>query len=111
MRGEVTVFDFDVAALDGKFIATLLRDVLPHRAAAKTTHVFGQAVHHSEAGADDVGGVVHGNHLLPVAWPAVHVLRMTRREVLQLAEFALVVKLLDEQKFAAVNHRLGHHVF
>jgi hypothetical protein len=35
---------------------------------------------------------------------------MTRREVLQLAEFALVVELLDEQKFAAVNDRLGHHV-
>ena len=53
---------------------------------------------------------MHGDHLLPVTWPAVHVLRMTRCEVLQLAEFALVVELLDEQKFAAVNDRLGHHV-
>ena len=35
---------------------------------------------------------------------------MTRREVLEFAEFALVVEFLDEQKFAAVNYRLSHHV-
>ena len=110
VRGKVAVLDFDVAAFDGELVAALLRDVLPHGAAAETAHVLGEAIDHPEARAHDVRRVVHGDHLLPVTRPAVHVLRMTRREVLQFAEFALVVKLLDEQKFAAVNHRLGHHV-
>ena len=110
MRGEVTVLELDVAAFDGELVAALLRNVIPHGAAAETTHVLSEAIDHPEARAHDVGGVVHGDHLLPVTWPAIHVLRMTRREVLQLAEFALVVKLLDKQKFAAVNHRLSHHV-
>ena len=36
---------------------------------------------------------------------------MRRREVLNLAEFAFVVELLDEQVFAAVDDGFGHHVF
>ena len=110
MRGEVAVLNFDVATLDGKLVAALLRDVIPHCAAAETADVLGQSIDHAETGADDVGGVVHRDHFLPVAWPAVHVLRMTRGKVLQFAQLALVVQFLDEQKFAAVDDRLGHHV-
>ena len=36
---------------------------------------------------------------------------MTRGKVLQFAELAFVVQFLDEQKLAAVDNRLGHHVF
>ncbi len=63
-----------------------------------------------QARADDVRGVVHGDHLLPILRPAVHVLRMRRGEVLDLAELAFLVHLLDEQELAAVDDRLGHHV-
>ena len=110
MRGEVAVLNFDVATLDGKLVATLLCDVIPHCAAAETADVLGQSIDHSKAGADDVRGVVHRDHFLPVAWPAIHVLRVACGEVLQFAQLALVVQFLDEKKFAAVDDRLGHHV-
>ncbi len=111
VRGEVAVLNLDVAALDGELVAALLRDVIPHRAAAKTADVLSESIDHAEAGADDVCGVVHRDHLLPVTRPTVHVLRVARGEVLQFAQLAFVVHFLDEQKLATVDNRLGHHVF
>ena len=110
MRGEVAVLNLDVAALDGELVAALLCDVIPHRAAAETADVLGEPIDHAEAGADDMCGVVHRDHLLPVTRPTVHILRVARGEVLQLAQLALVVHFLNEQKLAAVDNRLGHHV-
>ncbi len=57
-----------------------------------------------------MGGVVHGDHAFPVFGPAVHVLRVTGGEVLDLAQFAIVVEFLDVEKFATVDDGLGHHV-
>ncbi len=57
-----------------------------------------------------MGRIVHRDHLLPVARPAVHVLRVRGGQVLNLAEFAALVHLLDEQELAAVDHGFGHHV-
>ena len=56
-------------------------------------------------------GVVHRDHSFPILGPAVHVLRMRRGQMLNLAEFAFLVHLLDEQELAAVDDRFGHHVF
>ena len=86
-------------------------DVVAHGARSEAADILGDAVHQPQAGADDVRGVVHRDHLFPVVRPAVHVLRMRRRQVLDLAQFALLVHLLDEQELAAVDDRLGHHVF
>ena len=110
VRGEIAVFNLYVAALDGELVAALLRYVIPHSAAPKTADVFGEAIDHSEARTDDVRGVMHRDHLLPIARPAVHVLRVTGGEILQLAELALIVHFLDEEKLTAVDDRLGHHV-
>ena len=85
VRGEVAVLKLNVTTLNGVFVAALLRDVIPHGAATETADVFGQSIDHAEAGAHDMRGVMHRDHLLPVTRPAVHVLRMTRGEVLQLA--------------------------
>ena len=88
------------------FCAMSLADGARAEAARRTR----PAVDQPQARADDVRGVVHRDHPLPVLGPAVHVLRMRRRQVLDLAEFALLVHLLDEQELAAVDDRLGHHV-
>lgn len=53
---------------------------------------------------------MHGDHAFPVFGPAVHVLRVTGGEVLDLAQFAAVVEFLDVEEFATVDHGLGHHV-
>ena len=104
------VLDLDVARLDGELVARLLGDVLPHRAAAEAGHILGRLVDQAQARADDVRGVVHRDHLLPIVGPAVHVLRVRGGQVLNLAELALLVHLLDEQELAAIDDRLGHHV-
>ena len=46
----------------------------------------------------------------PVIGPAVHVLLVASAQELQPAQLALVIELLDEQVFAAVDDRFHHHV-
>ena len=58
-----------------------------------------------------MGRIVHRDHVFPVVGPTLHVLRMRGLQILNLAELALVVELLDEQVFAAVDDGLRHHVF
>ena len=64
-----------------------------------------------QAGADAVRGVVHRRQPFPVAGPAAHLLLMAGLQELHPAQLALVVQLLDEQKFAGVDDRFHHHVF
>ena len=108
--GEVAVLELDVAGLDGELVAAFLGDVVADGSRTEAADVLGESVDHAEAWADDVGGVVHGNHAFPVFGPAVHVLRMTGGEVLDLAEFAVVVEFLYVEEFAGVDDGLGHHV-
>ena len=62
------------------------------------------------SGTHDVGRIVHRDHVFPVVGPTFHVLRMRGLHVLDLAELALVIELLDEKVFPAVHDRFGHHV-
>ena len=57
-----------------------------------------------------MGGVPHGGQAGPVVGPAVHVLLVAAAQELEPAELTLVVQLLDEQVFAAVDDGLHHHV-
>ena len=65
----------------------------------------------AEKGADAVSGVVHGRKSGPVAGPTVHVLLMGGFEELELAEFAIIVKLFHEEELAGVDDGFHHHVF
>ena len=55
-------------------------------------------------------GVVHRRQAGPVVGPAVHVLLVAAAQELDAAQLALVVQLLDEQVFAAVDDGFHHHV-
>ena len=57
-----------------------------------------------------MGGVVHRWKPRPISRPSFHVLLVAGFEKLQLAEFALVMELFHEQKFAGINHGFHHHV-
>ena len=111
VRRKIAVLDFDVAAFHSKPVAALSGDGVANRPAPKATDVFRLAVHKPQARADDVSGVVHGNHLLPIIGPSVHILRMRGGEILQIAEIASVVHFLNKEKLAAVHNGLRHHVF
>ncbi len=69
-----------------------------------------QLAQQGQAGADAVGGVVHGRQAGPVIGPAVHVLLMAAAQELDASQFALVVEFLHKQVFPAVNDGLHHHV-
>ncbi len=79
VRGDVGVFHFDMARLNGELVAGLLRDIVAHPAGAEAADVLGPTVEQTQARADDVRGVVHRNHLFPIVRPAVHILRMRGR--------------------------------
>jgi hypothetical protein len=87
--GDVGVLDLDVADSTANLLPDFFCDVLADGARAEARDVLGRLVHQSQAGADDVRGVVHGDHPLPVLGPAVHVLRVRGRQVLDLAQFPL----------------------
>ncbi len=53
---------------------------------------------------------MHGDHPFPIIRPAIHVLGMRGLEVLDLAKLSTLIHILDEQKLAAIDHRLSHHV-
>ena len=110
MCRKIAILDFNMAAFDGELVAALLCNAIPNSAAAETADILCKSIDHAEAWAHYMCGIVHRDHLLPVARPAIHVLRMTRSEVLQFSQFTLIVKFLNEQKFAAVYDCLGHHV-
>ena len=111
VRGQIAVFDFDMASFDRERVSRFFGDVIPNGSRSKTADVFCQPIDQAETGTDDVGGVVHRNHFFPVTWPAVHVLRVRRGQVLDLSDLALVVEIFDEKEFAAVDDCLCHHVF
>ena len=108
--GDVGVHDLDVAGLDGKRIARFLGEPFVDRTGTETTNILGPAVHQSQHRANDVGSIVHGNHAFPVLGPSLHVLRVRSGHVLDFAQFALLVEILDEQELSAVDDGLGHHV-
>ena len=85
MRGQIAVLDFDVTAFHRESVAALFRNVIPHRAGTKTADVFRKTINHPQAGTDNVGCVMHGNHAFPVLGPTIHVLRVTGGEVLNLS--------------------------
>lgn len=111
VRRKIAVLDFDMAAFHRKPIAAFLGNVVTNRPTPKAADIFRPAVHKPQARADDVSGVVHRNHLLPIIGPSVHILRMRGSEILQLAELAFVVHFLNEEKLAAIYNGLRHHVF
>ena len=111
VRADVGVLDLDVARLDGVLVAGLLGQILADGAGAEATDILGHAVDQAQDRADDMGGIVHGDHAFPVLGPTVHVLRVGGGHVLDLAQFALGVHVLDEEELAAVDNGFGHHVF
>src|SRR5262249_31822868 len=85
VAGDVGVLDLDVAGLDGEWVPRFLLQLLANRAGTKARNVFRPAVDQPQARTDDVRGGVHGDHAFPVFRPAVHVLWVRSRHVLDLA--------------------------
>ena len=70
------VFPNSLVSARLKMLRSRIPNIFADGSGAEAADVFGDAIHQSQAGADDVGRVVHRDHLLPVVGPAIHVLRV-----------------------------------
>ena len=53
---------------------------------------------------------MHRRQPIPITRPTVHVLLVTRLQILNATQFPLVEELLNKKKLTTVDHRLHHHI-
>ena len=97
--------------LDGERRVVFADQLLADGTGTEAGDVFRLGLRQRQARADAMRGVVHRRQTRPVIRPTVHVLLMARLQELDFAQLALLVHLLDEQKFAGIDDGFGHHVF
>jgi hypothetical protein len=107
---DVGVPDRERGGFDGEGAAVAANEFFANPARSVADDAFGVFSQDGQAGAHAVSGVPHGRQSGPVIGPAVHVLLVAAAEELELAQLAVVMKLLDEQVFAAVDDGFHHHV-
>lgn len=88
----IWVLTADMCRLNCPVISTFLRNVLPHRPRTKAADCNSRSPDQTKTWADNMGCIVHWDHLLPIWWPSVHILRMASCDILQLSKLVTILK-------------------